>query len=127
MDNKGFIKSRVRSIGYAIEGIVALVRMEVNARIHLAATLAVVIAGILRHIDRSDWIAVSIAIALVWVAEGANTCIEMLCDLYSKGANNLKVKTIKDIGAGVTLIAAINSVVIGTLVFVIPIVKELFK
>jgi diacylglycerol kinase len=109
--------SRSNSFKYALSGLVQLFKQEPNARIHFAVTVAVLIAGIFKHISPIQWIAILIVIALVWICEAFNTAIEMLCDLYSDGKFHPTVKIIKDISAGAVLIASILSMVAGVIVF----------
>ncbi len=118
MDNKKQMtaRSRYNSFGFAIKGILALLKQEPNMRIHALAAIIVIVAGFVRHITSIQWIAIAIAIGIVWIAEAFNTCIEMLCDLYSIEYNS-KIKFIKDIAAAGVLIASIISVVIGIFVF----------
>jgi len=113
----GRFRARLASIKFALSGIRHLVRQEPNARIHLIATVAVIAAGIIRHIDAGKWLAVIIVIVLVWLAEAFNTAIEMLCDLWCNGQFHPKVKIIKDISAGAVLIASIGSIATAFLVF----------
>jgi diacylglycerol kinase (ATP) len=116
--NKSFsLGSRKQSLVYALKGIRHLLKKEPNAFIHLLATIVVIAAGIITGLGRGDWLAITIAIALVWLAEGFNTCIELLCDLYCENQYNHTVGIIKDISAGVVLIAALTSIVIGIIVF----------
>jgi len=112
-------KSRGRlaaSFGFAFRGIVALLRSQANARIHLAATIAVVAAGFFFGITRMEWCAIVAAIGLVWSAEGLNTAIECVVDLVSPDQHPLAGRA-KDIAAGAVLIAAVIAAIIGALVF----------
>lgn len=108
---------RLASFTYAISGIVQLVKQEHNAWLHLAATIAVIIAGIVQHITAMEWVAISIAIGLVWMAEAFNTAIEMFCDLATEGKWHPVVKKIKDLSAGAVLIAALVSMAVAYWVF----------
>jgi diacylglycerol kinase len=116
-EKSGALKSRIASFGFAFSGLAAIFRQEPNARIHAVATILVVIAGFIRHLNPGQWTALCVAIVLVWVSEIFNTCIEMLCDLYCNNQYNTKVKIIKDMAAGAVLLAAIASVTIGVIVF----------
>jgi diacylglycerol kinase len=107
----------VASFGFALRGIVALLRTQANARIHFAATIAVVAAGFLFAIKRMEWCAIAAAIGLVWTAEGLNTAIECVVDLVSPDHHPLAGRA-KDIAAGAVLIAALIAAIIGALVFV---------
>ena len=110
-------RARLNSIGFALRGIRRLIIQEPNARLHLIASMIAVTAGIFRHINATNWLAIVIAIALVWLAEAFNTAIELLCDLWCGGAYHPRVKVIKDISAGAVLIAAMASASIAVFVF----------
>lgn len=106
----------IKSVGFAVEGIFALVKSENNARIHLLATILVVSAGFYFNISDSDWLWVSLAIALVWMAEAFNTAIETLADFASPDKDP-QIKKVKDIAAAGVLIAAIFAVFVAVKVF----------
>lgn len=110
-------RARLGSIGFALSGIVQLIRQEPNAKIHLLATLLVIAAGFFRHLSKTEWLAIILAIALVWMAEAFNTAIEVLCDLWCNGEYHPKVKLIKDVSAGGVLIASIASMAIAVFIF----------
>jgi len=111
------IRSRIRSFGYAAEGIRRFLRQEHNAWIHLAATVVVVAAGWWLKVSHTEAIALVLAIALVWVTEMFNTCLERAADLISQ-ADHPEIKYIKDLAAGAVLVAAIAAVVIGSFIFI---------
>ena len=111
------LTSRCNSIKYALSGIRAMAG-EPNAVLHGIATVSVIAAGIVKGISGSQWLAVGIAITLVWVAEAFNTSIERLCDFACRNEWHPAIKTIKDISAGAVLIAAVFSVITGIFVFV---------
>jgi len=110
-------RSRMNSIRYALQGCVQLVKQEPNAKIHALATVAVIIAGLVKGIGRYDWMALIFAIALVWITEALNTTVEMLCDLWCDGQYHPKVKIIKDIAAAAVWIASLASICIAAFVF----------
>jgi diacylglycerol kinase (ATP) len=116
MTKSNSIGSRIKSVAYALQGLRHLLRSEPNMLIHLLATIAVIIAGIVCELGRGEWIAIAIAVGMVWTAEAFNTCIEMLCDLYTKEQNKT-IGIIKDISAGAVLVAAITAATIGVIVF----------
>ena len=111
-------RSRAGSIGYALSGIRALLRTEPNIWIHIAATIGVVIAGMFRQLTDNQWIAITVAIAMVWVAEALNTAVEKLCDFACDKKYYPEIKTIKDISAGAVLITSLCSIVIAIIVFI---------
>jgi diacylglycerol kinase len=108
---------RVRSFGPALRGIGAMLRNEHNARIHALATGVVVVAGVACEIERSEWLAIVVAITLVWVAEAFNSALEALGDAVSSEVHPL-IGRAKDVAAGAVLLAAIGSLVVAALVFV---------
>lgn len=110
------IAERIRSVGFALSGIAAMVRSQHNAWIHLAATAGVTAAGLWFAISRAEWVWLVLAIVAVWTAEALNTAFELLCDVASPSFHPL-VKQAKDVAAAAVLIAAIGSAVIGALVF----------
>lgn len=124
MPEKFSLKKRVKSFTYAFKGIRLLMQQH-NAWIHLAATLIVVAAGFYFQLRPGKWLAVIIAIGIVWAAEAFNTAIEHLVDLVSPEENETAGK-VKDIAAAAVLITAIISVVIGCIVFV-PEIISLFS
>ena len=110
-------RARLFSFVYAIRGIGSLIRQEPNARLHAVATVLAIALGCYRHITRLEWIALTIVIALVWIAEALNTCVEMLCDLWCEGEYHPQVKIIKDIAAAAVIIAALCALVTGIIIF----------
>ncbi len=112
-----YLKGRLRSVGYALQGLRAFWATQPNTRIHGLATVCVVAAGGYCQISRSDWLALVLAIALVWVAEALNTGIEWAVDLVSPEHHPLAGKA-KDVAAAGVLLASLAAVVVGLLVFV---------
>lgn len=108
--------ARARSFGHAWRGVAGLVRSQHNARIHLAATLAVAGAGFALGVSRADWGLLVLATAGVWVAEALNTAVEFLADAVHPGVHPL-VGRAKDVAAGGVLLASAGAVAIGLLVF----------
>lgn len=104
------------SFGYAFAGIRHLVATQRNAKIHIAFGMVAVIAGLMLQISRAEWLALVLTIALVLTLEGVNTAIEALVDLASPRYHPL-AKVAKDVGAGVVLLAAVASVVVGLIIF----------
>ena len=101
---------------YAFAGIRYLLWTQRNAKIHIALGLAAVALGILLRIERGEWLALVLVIALVLVTEGVNTAVEAAVDLASPGYHPL-AKIAKDVAAGTVLLAAITSVIVGLIVF----------
>lgn len=114
MDRRLGPAERVRSFGFALRGIATLVREEPNARIHLVATIAVVVLGALLGVSAARFCWLVVAIAIVWCAEALNTAIERLADATAPDPHPL-VEQAKDVAAGGVLIASIAAATIGLL------------
>lgn len=110
------IRKSTKSFRYAFRGICFLFKNENNARIHLLASVAVIVLGFYFGITLAEWLWIAFSIGLVWIMEALNTAIEKLVDLVSPGFNP-KAGEIKDLAAGAVLIAAGVAVVVGVLVF----------
>lgn len=91
-------------------------RSEHNAWIHLVATLAVVVAGFALGLTRIEWLAVLLAVGLVWTAEALNTAIEALGDAVSKEPHP-EIGRAKDLAAAGVLFAAMTAIGVAVLVF----------
>jgi diacylglycerol kinase len=107
---------RAASFRHAIRGIGLVLRTQPNATIHLVATLAVVIAGKLLHVTCGEWLALVLAIGLVWTAEALNTALEFLADEVSLKHRD-RIGHAKDAGAAGVLLASIAAALIGLIVF----------
>ncbi|WP_106829667.1 diacylglycerol kinase family protein [Parabacteroides pacaensis] len=119
------LHKRLKSFLYAFQGIGELIKSEPNARIHLFATVCVVLAGLYFKLSPTEWIAVIIVIGGVFSAEGVNSSIETLGDLVSPGYHP-SVKKAKDLAAGAVLLVAIAAALVGLIIFV-PKILTLFN
>lgn len=106
---------RLRSLKFAVRGIGTMIRTQHNAWIHVAATVAVIAAGLVLRLSAGEWCWVVLAIMSVWTAEALNTAFEFLTDVASPGFHPLAEKA-KDVAAGAVLLAACGAVAIGLLV-----------
>jgi diacylglycerol kinase (ATP) len=111
----GFWRSRVRSFVHAGRGVALLLGTQKNARIHLLATVVVAGAGFYFRVTPAEWCFLSLAMGLVWAAEGANTAIEFLADRVSREHDEW-IGNAKDTAAGGVLLAAVAAAVIGFIV-----------
>ncbi|MDA3881496.1 MAG: diacylglycerol kinase family protein [Prolixibacteraceae bacterium] len=100
----------------AINGLIMFFKTERNALIHIIVAIAVVVAGFVFGITRTEWILVLLSIGLVLATEALNTSIEKLGDAITL-EENLLIKKAKDIAAGAVLIASIIAAIIGLLIF----------
>ena len=118
MGKKRFsLKARIKSFGYAINGIRHLISTEHNAWIHCFAAVCAVTAGWLAGLSAAEWIAVTFAIGLVLAAEAVNSAIESLADVVSPEYNE-GIKRAKDLAAGAVLLLAVAAAVTGLIIFI---------
>jgi diacylglycerol kinase (ATP) len=106
----------LQSFNWAFEGVIHVLRTERNMRIHFALASAVLILAFSYGVTKLELMALLIAISFVLIAEMVNTAIEATIDLATTSFDPL-AKMAKDIAAGAVLIASVNAVVIGYLVF----------
>ena len=116
MNHRGFFSREAESFACALRGIAALLKSEVHARIHLAATVAVLVLGWWLDINAGEWMAVFLSIGLVWTAEALNTAIEYVADLAHPDEHP-EVKKLKDLAAAAVLFASVVALVVGLIVF----------
>ena len=119
------IGKRVWSFRHAFRGISTILRTQHNAWIHLAATVFVIAFGAVLSLSIFEWVAITLAIGLVWAAEALNTAVEFLADEVSKDQRELIGKA-KDVAAAGVLFSAFAALVVGILVFG-PHVEKLLK
>jgi diacylglycerol kinase (ATP) len=106
---------RLRSVKYAVRGILVMLETQHNAWLHAAATVGVVTLGLVLGLTVSEWCWIVLAIMSVWTAEALNTAFEFLTDVASPGFHPIAAKA-KDVAAGAVLLAACGAVAIGVLV-----------
>lgn len=109
--------SFLNSVNFALEGIVTACKIEKNMKIHMVATIIVLLGAFFLRLKPTDFIYLSLAVSLVWVAELLNSAIEKAVDLTIGTKFHDLAKKAKDIAAGAVFVAAVNSVIIGYLVF----------
>lgn len=118
------IAKRLKSFTYAFNGLKVLFWEEHNSRIHLFATVCVIVAGVLLKLSILEWVAVAFAVGLVFNGEIFNSAIEDLADVVCPERDE-RIKKVKDLAAATVLVNALTAAVIGLLVFV-PKIIHLF-
>ncbi len=108
--------SFIKSLSFAITGIVTCVKQERNMKIHLLATLLVVAAGFIFSISIVEWLFCITSFTFVIVCEMFNTAIEVNTDLTTSKIDE-KARITKDVAAGAVLVSTLYSVIIGVIIF----------
>jgi diacylglycerol kinase (ATP) len=104
------------SFNFAFEGVIHVLRTQRNMRVHFAIAAAVLIAALALGVDKLELIALLLAISFVLIAEMINSALEAGIDVATTSFDPL-AKLAKDIAAGAVLIATVNAIAIGYLVF----------
>ena len=108
--------SVIESFNFAIEGVIHVLRTQRNMRLHFAAAVAVIVVAVAVGVSKIELSVLLISIAFVLVAEMINTAIEGTIDAATTSFDPM-AKLAKDIAAGAVLIASVNAVAVGYLVF----------
>lgn len=110
------------SFRLALNGIAYLFLYHRNMRIIFIAGIFAFFLGLYFKLSGTELVALCITITLVFVAEIFNTAIEMMMDMVKVKYHTL-IKLIKDIAAAVVLLASLNALAVGYILFV----RRLFK
>ena len=108
--------SVIESFNFAIEGVIHVLRTQRNMRLHFAAAVAVIVVAVAVGVSKLELSVLLISIAFVLVAEMINTAVEGAIDAATTTFDPM-AKLAKDIAAGAVLIASVNAVAVGYLVF----------
>jgi diacylglycerol kinase (ATP) len=104
------------SFNFAFEGIIHVLRTQRNLRIHFAVAVAVLVAAVVVNVTKAELIALLLAITFVLIAEMLNSAIEGAIDATTTSFDP-NAKLAKDVAAGAVLIASVNALAVGYLVF----------
>lgn len=109
-------KKKGIGLTYAFNGLKEAFKRERNFRIHLYVTIVVIFFCLYFQLTAMEWVIILMMIHIVLIAELVNSLMERMID-YMKPEYHPQAKIIKDISAAVVLIAAITSIIIGTIIF----------
>ena len=113
---QGWLRGLIRSFGYAIAGIVQLVRRQRNAQIHVFVAAVLCAASWAWGLSRTEWMILILTIALVLGMEAINTAVEAVVDLATPDFHPL-AKHAKDVAAGGVLLTAIAAALVALLLY----------
>jgi diacylglycerol kinase (ATP) len=112
-------KSSIDSVHYAVNGILHAFSSQRHLRFHFFVAILVLLAGVVWGLPRTELLILFSAISLVIITELLNTAVEAVVDLVTTAYHPL-AKLAKDIAAGAVLVAAINAIVVGAVLFFNP-------
>lgn len=106
----------IESFNAAIEGFLQAIKTQRNMQIHFIIAVTVILTGVYLNFNRTEIMILCLTVAFVLVAEMFNTVVEFLLDRLVNGHDE-KTKMIKDISAGIVLVASINAIIIAYFLF----------
>jgi diacylglycerol kinase (ATP) len=104
------------SLWFAVRGVVYLFLYHRNMRIIFLSGIAAFLLGIYLKLSHFEFMVLCLTISVVFLAEMFNSAIELIIDMFMDRYHT-QIKIIKDISAGVVLIASVNAVIIGYFLF----------
>ena len=110
------------SFKHALEGIIHNIKTQPNFRFHLFAILLASLLGKYLSINTFEWLVLIFTFNIVLVSEMVNTAIEAMVDLITQEKRQ-DAKIAKDVSAGMVLVSAIFSVIIGIYIFIPKIIQ----
>lgn len=106
----------VKAFNAAIEGILYTFKFERNMKIHYFVAVLVFLGSLFFDLSKVEMLILIFSISLVVISEMFNTAIEKTIDMITDEYHVL-AKIAKDVAAGGVLIAALNSVIVGYILF----------
>ncbi|MDI3547714.1 MAG: diacylglycerol kinase [Halanaerobiales bacterium] len=110
------VHSLIDSFNYALEGLIHTFKTQRNMKIHFTIAFLVLFGSLFLDISRLELILLFASIAFVIAMELVNTAIEVVIDMISK-EYRYQARIAKNIAAAAVLMAAVNAVVTGYLIF----------
>lgn len=112
-----FLVNRLKSVGYAFNGALFLLKTESSIKIQLFIAAFVTFTGFYFEISRTEWMCQVAMIGLVMSIEGINTAIEYIADFVHPDHHS-SIGRIKDIAAGAVFIASLAAVVVAFIIYI---------
>ncbi len=109
-------KKFYKSVSYAVEGIRYAFHSDQNLIIHCFMALFVILMSLALRVTPFEMGILGVTILVVISAEMVNSAIEKMVDLITK-EHRAEAKIAKDVSAGMVLLTAIGSAIIGVLIF----------
>ena len=117
-------KSLLNSFKYASEGIWHALKYNRNLRIDFIVALIVIFLSVIFHTNSYEKGVLGITILLVICSEMINTSLEEMVNLITQ-EHRKEAKIAKDVAAGMVLVSAMGSVIVGVFIFA-PYISKLF-
>ena len=115
--NKSLVHHLIRSFQDSFRGLAFVWKEERNFRIQIYIALLVIAGGVWLRFDYIEMALLVFAILLVLIAEVINTAFEDTMNKIEPNQDPL-VGKVKDIAAGIAVLSALGSLVIGAIIFI---------
>ena len=122
MENKWKNKNFFEALKNSMNGLIYAIKEQKNLKIQLFIALIVIIFSIVLQINKIEMLFVCLSICFVIFAETINTSIEKTVDLVTEEYNE-KAKIAKDIAAGAVIVASLNAIMVGIIIFLEKIIN----
>jgi diacylglycerol kinase (ATP) len=109
-------KTPVDSFRHALNGVLLSFKTQRHLRVHFLLAVIILIAGFVWRLSRVELLVLVVTISLVILAELFNTALETVVDLVTPDYHPL-AKVAKDVAAGAVLVASVNAVLVGLVLF----------
>ncbi|OGV92894.1 hypothetical protein A3B57_01005 [Microgenomates group bacterium RIFCSPLOWO2_01_FULL_47_10] len=116
----------IRSLQLAQSGIRYAFATQPNMRFHGLVTLLVIVAAAGFKVSLLEWMVLLFTILLMLTAEMINTSLEAMTDLITR-EHRESAKVAKDVSAGMVLLNAVGSVIVGLVIFGPKIASLIFE
>ena len=111
-----FLINRIKSIGFAFNGALILLKTESSIQIQVFIGILMTILGFIVGLSTTEWIIQILTIGLIISIESINTAIEEIAD-FIHPEYHPKIGLIKDIAAGAVFIFAVIAIIIGCIIY----------
>ncbi len=117
--------NRIQSFGYALAGILHMLRYAKNVRLQMLATLIVFGFAYWLELSTVEWSIIILVIALNGFAEFVNAALEATINMIGSEYHPM-AQVAKDVAAGSVLLMTLTAVVIGLLFMGPPLWEKVF-
>jgi diacylglycerol kinase len=115
---------RLRSVKFAIAGLIYVLVREQSIQFASVVTVVVIAVGLWLQVPVYNWVFLTLALGLVWVTECLNTAVEAAIDIAAPDPHPL-AKVGKDVAATAALVSSIVFVIIVVLILLPSIIVKL--
>jgi diacylglycerol kinase len=109
-------RSWTRKFRDAFRGMKEGVRGQSSFFVHFFMCAAVIVAGVVMHVELAEWYILLLCMTIVLTAEMFNSALESMAKAIT-GENDPHLGNSLDIGSGAVLTASIGASLVGSLLF----------